>query len=477
MKKILVFALTITASLAGYAQNAAIDKLLLDQYKASKEKSDKDIKNEKNAIKASTWIARAQAYEDIASFYGSLDSNAANVAYDAYKKAIELDATSKKPGKIAKEANDGLKSAKLFQSFIQQGAIYYQNKSYHKALSTFKLASEINPKDTLATMYWGVSAQVLKNDAEAVAAYTKHIELGGKDPITFYVLFSALRDAKNDAKALEVLNKGIAVNPLSKDLKAERTNYYINNGKMEEALVSLKELFAENPNDASTAANIGIIYDNNSIKANSEIFKLENSVNSVSVASEKVANKESQIQAYKEERDRLAAQLKKAPKNADVKRRLGEAETFLKEQSNVLAELKAEEEKAKSQAVDKTAAQTKIAALVKVRDTNRAGALEWYEKTLKLDPNNYDALYNMGVSVFNEAVELKRPYDNLNPNSAEFKNNGKAMEEAFVSKFNKALPYFEKALAVNGKAQEAKDNLCQIYRMLKMEDKAKTVCE
>ncbi len=474
MKKLLFSALIMGSSFTMLAQNA-LDKVMLDQFKSTKDKSDKDIKNEKAALKPATWISRAQAYEDIAAYYLSLDSNAANIAYEAYQKAIELDKA--KPSKATKEAQAGLSGTKLYQAMVQQGAGHYQNRNYTKALSTFKMASEVSPKDTVATMYWGVSAQQLKNNDEAVKAYEKHIALGGKDPVTYYVLYTAYKEAKDDKKALAILNEGIAKNPDNNDLKAERTNFFISSGNMDEALKSLKELAAKDPSNATNLVNIAIIHDNAATNASIDIRKENDKLDSGSDISDKVASKESQVQAYKEERDRLAAQLKKNPKAADVKRRLGEAETFLKEQNEVLAKLKAEKAEAEKNAVDKVAVQKRVSELMKVRDTNRASALEYYNKALKADENNYDALYNLGVMTFNEAVELKRPYDLMNPTSAEFKTNGKALEDRFLNKFKEAIPFFEKALTVNKNADEVKDNLRNLYRILKMEDKLKALGE
>ena len=90
MKKLIFSGLLLSVSFLGFSQ-ANADKLVLEAFKQAKEKSDKEILNEKAKVKAKTWMARASAYEDVALQYMALDSNAANVAVEAYKKAIELD--------------------------------------------------------------------------------------------------------------------------------------------------------------------------------------------------------------------------------------------------------------------------------------------------------------------------------------------------------------------------------------------------
>ena len=69
----------VTATTA-IAQNAAIDKALQEEVKKAKEKSDKDITNDKAKDKAKTWLDRAKAYEEVALRNPALDSSAALVA-------------------------------------------------------------------------------------------------------------------------------------------------------------------------------------------------------------------------------------------------------------------------------------------------------------------------------------------------------------------------------------------------------------
>lgn len=511
MKKLILSGLFLTLTFLSQAQTDA-DKLIIEGYKKSKEKSDKDITNPKANVKAKTWLDRAQAYEAIGLYALSADSAAATIAQEAYKKAIELDTKNGKVGSIGKDAQAGLTGKTLHDCFIQTGAGNYQKANYKKAQESFKMAATIDPKDSVATMYWGVSSQQLQDDNGIIDAYEKHLGLGGKDPIVYYALYTSYKKMKQEDKALAVLTSGIAANPDNSDLKAEKTNYYISTGKMGEAINTLKEMIVKDPKNVNNLLNLAILYDNASTTNHAEIKKLENQLNEGSEIQAKLDSKATQVQAYTDERNRLKDQLKKQPKNADIKRRLGEAETFLKEQNDVLSKLKAEKAEEDSKKVNPAEIKAKVEGLAKIRDTDKANAIINYKKALAIEPTNYDANFNSGVISFNEGVELKRPYDNLNPTSAEFKNNGKAMEDTFKAKFMEALPYFEKAyeitknnfrntykLKFEGKSDfkiekdgsfigeyeikfnddfkkndnEVKDSLKNIYRILKMEDKLK----
>jgi tetratricopeptide (TPR) repeat protein len=475
MKKLIFSGLFLGLAFISQAQSAA-DKLIIEGYVKAKEKSDKDIANPKANVKAKTWLDRAATYESIALFALSADSSAADVATEAYKKAIELDTKNGKEGSVAKDAKAGLSGKTLHDSYIQSGAANYTAKNYKKAQGAFKMASAIDPKDSVATMYYGVASQQLDDDAGIIDAYEKHIALGGKDPIVYYALFNSFRKAKNDEKALAVLTKGIEANPDSKDLKAEKTNYYISSGKIDMAIKSLQEMVEKDPKNVNNLLNLAILHDNAATANNDKIKKLSDQINQGSGVQDKLDSKTSQVQAYTDERNRLKDQLKKQPKNADVKRRLGEAEVFLKEQTDVLNKLKEEKAAEDAKKVNVADVKSQIDALAKVRDADRSNAVTNYKKALAVEPDNYDANFNMGVMSFNEGVELKRPYDNLNPTSAEYKNNGKAMEDKFVSKFMEALPFFETAYKVK-KEDEIKDNLKNLYRILKMEEKLKAMGE
>jgi tetratricopeptide (TPR) repeat protein len=97
-----------------------------------------------------------------------------------------------------------------------------------------------------------------------------------------------------------------------------------------------------------------------------------------------------------------------------------------------------------------------------------------YDKALKVDPNNYDVNYNLGVIAFNEAVILNKKVGDMGMD--EYKKDGKAAEATRDDKFKEALKYFEKAYSLK-KEEDVKENLKQLYRVLKMEDKLKELGE
>ena len=82
---------------------------------------------------------------------------------------------------------------------------------------------------------------------------------------------------------------------------------------------------------------------------------------------------------------------------------------------------------------------------------------------MAVDGKNVDALYNLGVFYFNDAVALKGEVDNMN--MTEYAQRGKEVEGRVCGRFQKAKPYFEKAIEVNGLA-DAKENLEMVNNLL-----------
>ena len=147
-----------------------------------------------------------------------MDSNAAIIAYEAYKKVIELDTKDGKEGSKAKEAKIALASPELYTALLIQGDTYYKAKKYENSVTAIKLAASTNPKkDTTVYLYMGVLGQQLKDNALAEMGWSKMIELGAKDPSTFYSLAQIYRneatikkDKSLEDKSLATIEKGIA---------------------------------------------------------------------------------------------------------------------------------------------------------------------------------------------------------------------------------------------------------------------------
>lgn len=269
MKKVLLTCLLPLTAAGAFAQaGAAYASLQSGKLDEAKTQIDKAISNEKQASKANTWIYRGDIYRDIANSplpnYAALDSNALQVSYDAYKKAIELDP------KKADEVNK--KIAELHPAALNQGGKKYQDKQFSAAARYFDLARTFNPNDTTAALYAGIAHQQNQEMDKAREAFEALINLGTNDPSIYSVVYSIYRNEKNNDKALEVLKKGVAKFPNNRELKQNEFNLYIETGKSDEAKNNLLEAVKKEPNNPEYLKNLGILYDQSGDKAKAQEY-------------------------------------------------------------------------------------------------------------------------------------------------------------------------------------------------------------
>jgi tetratricopeptide (TPR) repeat protein len=246
------------AVIGAYAQGGAVTSAVSFQQQGildkAKEQIDKATVHDKTSNKSKTWFYRGEIYRGIAAdqtgLYSKLDTNATLVAYDAFKKATEVE-----PGStFAKKADEALK-----QMHFYAGAQKYKNADYAGALDLFNLAKQATPTDTLPLLYAGITAQQLKNYDQAVDNFEKLIELGTGMPDIYTTAASIYRSQQQNDKALEILKKGTQKFPGDKTMKSEEFNLYVATGKTAEAKANLEEAIKREPDNATYHLNLGIL--------------------------------------------------------------------------------------------------------------------------------------------------------------------------------------------------------------------------
>ncbi len=481
MKRIILISVFSLFGCLAFGQ-ADMDKLVVEQFKKDKEKSDKDITNAKDAGKAGTWMDRAETYTNIAMQASSLDSNAVMTAYEAYKKVIELDVTKKgDPGRDSKRASDILvgKEGNLYNAFVKQGAEKYQSQNMEDALKMFQMAQQINPKDTTATLYGGISAQQAQKNDIAIAEFEKYAANGGGDPSVFYGLSQLYRSDNKFDKAIEALEMGLKMSPDNKDLKSEIVNIHLASGNEDKAINELKALTDKDPTNATNMVNLAILYDNVNIKRDREIKELQDKLGStdkVDAMNNQLETEKGKLDIYEGEIKRITGLLKKQPRSADLKRQLDEVTASRDEsKANVTKfEASAKEMAANANSGETAADEKKLADLQSKYKTDRQLIIDTYKKVLDSDAENYDALFNLGVLYFNEAVSMKGEIDNMD--MKEYQARGKEVEGRVCGQFKRAKPYFDKAVAAKPDAEEAKSTLETLDNVLAQFEGKKVEC-
>ncbi|MBC3539713.1 tetratricopeptide repeat protein [Rufibacter sediminis] len=91
-------------------------------------------------------------------------------------------------------------------------------------------------------------------------------------------------------------------------------------------------------------------------------------------------------------------------------------------------------------------------------------ALASYKKAAEIDPNNFDAQYNLGVYYFNKGANLNNKANKMS--LAEYQKSGKAVQAEAKKFFAQAMPYFEGALKVQPKDRTTVQSLLKVYTAL-----------
>jgi len=270
----------------------------------------------------------------------------------------------------------GVRFPALAGEYINKGVTEFQdNKNYAAALENFEkgmsMTSFSGRIDTNVMYYAALAADNAKNHEKANLYYSTLIKMNyqGKDdgPI-IYANYSRILEAQGDTtKSIEILKAGRAKYPNDRTLLNKEINYYLTAGKNQEALQSLKEAVAADPENPGLYAIQGSVLEN-----------------------------------------------------------LGET------------------------------AQAEVA----------------YKKALELEPENFDANYNLGAMYFNKGVEYNNEANNYS--MKEMKKIDAAQANA-LTEFKKAQPFLEKANQLSPTDVTAIEPLLKIYAMTNQNDKYKAL--
>ncbi len=107
-------------------------------------------------------------------------------------------------------------------------------------------------------------------------------------------------------------------------------------------------------------------------------------------------------------------------------------------------------------------------------DTEKS--IESYEKAIELNPDYYEANYNVGVVYYNLAGEIYKELNELSP--SEYTKRLDEFNQRAAVEYKKALPYLEKAVDVDpGKEPDVNllETLMGVYMRLKMKDKSDAI--
>jgi len=272
MKKLLVSLVFCSAGLVAVAQrakvNSAEDALAKKDYDKAKADIQAALENEKTKGDAKTWYVKGKIFEATAT--EKKDPKEALEAFDAYKKALDINAKSPE---IILEMYQ-----RMFNLYATVGNAGYANlndqkwdSAYLHFKDAFSIAEFYNSKnlgstigtDTSMTFYAGYAANQAGKKDDGLVYLRKAADMQFKAEPALYVLLAQTYEEKGDnANWLKTIEEGKTIFPKDKRFNDMELMYYSKTGKTAELLSMLEKKMAENPNDFQTVLDYGIRVDN-----------------------------------------------------------------------------------------------------------------------------------------------------------------------------------------------------------------------
>jgi tetratricopeptide (TPR) repeat protein len=239
-----------------YLRNGKLDK--------AKENIEPCITNEATMMDPKTWFYRGniflQIHMNTKPEYKNLDSNALEIAYDSYKKALDLDTKQEYKTQIY------LNLATIGNQLYNKGITLYQTDKYSDAQKLFERVISVNKTfgnvDTLCIYLSGICAQLTNNYDQAIDYFTQLKNLKYNRAEIYSSLSDIYRLKKDFNNAQVVIKEGLSLYPTSPIIWYAQGCYYDNMGNINEALNSYKKSIELKPDFFDSYYNIGALYYN-----------------------------------------------------------------------------------------------------------------------------------------------------------------------------------------------------------------------
>lgn len=260
----LLFCLAVIVTACAQSKNLRKAQSALDKGELAEAKSyvDEAITHEKTKDDGKTWFIYGDVYQAIAT-----DSvGSAPDVEDPFEKALE---GYRKAKQLEKEGSTyytfaDQKIQEVWANSVNQGATYYQNEDYEKAVEMFDIAKMAVPDDTTGYIYAGISAQQAGDLALAAENYAYLIDSLDYKSQDFYnslIYIYTNEETKDPEKAMQYLEKAQEEFPDNGDFLKTQINILINEENYEEAEKKLSQAIEQEPDNAILYYNRGYLYE------------------------------------------------------------------------------------------------------------------------------------------------------------------------------------------------------------------------
>ncbi len=222
---------------------------------------------------AKTWFYRGNIYFMIAaqkadSKYKILDTNAIQIAYESYQKAIELDPETQQTSfnpPIPMTPMIGLVSCAA--EFFNKGVEDYQKKDYTAALGKFETSKKLyslgGQPDTLSTNGAMLCALQLKDNKKAKTYMEELVKMNFKQTEVHSKLATIYMSEGDTTKAFNLIKNARKTMPTDLNLIISEINIYLAKGQNIEAQSLLDLAVSKDPTNPALYFVIGVNMDEN----------------------------------------------------------------------------------------------------------------------------------------------------------------------------------------------------------------------
>ncbi len=222
---------------------------------------------------AKTWFYRGNIYFMIAaqkadSKYKILDTNAIQIAYESYQKAIELDPETQQTSfnpPIPMTPMIGLVSCAV--EFFNKGVEDYQKKDYTAALGKFETSKKLyslgGQPDTLSTNGAMLCALQLKDNKKAKTYMEELVKMNFKQTEVHSKLATIYMSEGDTTKAFNLIKNARKTMPTDLNLIISEINIYLAKGQNIEAQSLLDLAVSKDPTNPALYFVIGVNMDEN----------------------------------------------------------------------------------------------------------------------------------------------------------------------------------------------------------------------
>lgn len=266
MKRILFF-LFLFATTGMMAQSSkvvsAYNSLKSGELDKAVEYIEPATEHKRSSTDAKTWVYRGQIYQSIAASDEDFEvdkKTALQTAVQSFEKAKELDSKER----WIDQVTFGMQQLKGLA--INSGISAYNDKSFEDSRDFFLMGADIEGVDgqidTLAIYNAGLAAEQAEDYDVAITQYGKAAKLGYLGPNMYLYMANLYQNREMPEEYLSIVQEGRVAYPEDSDLIVYELNYYLQNGKFEEAERNLKLALEKEPDNKQLHFSLGVVYDN-----------------------------------------------------------------------------------------------------------------------------------------------------------------------------------------------------------------------